>query len=378
MDISRGSIIPLSKVSMKQAEIEAVSKVIKSGWISHGENNEEFEREFTDFIGADYGIATSNCFVALYSVLFCSNITGEVIVPSFTFGATANAVYLAGATPVFVDVDYDTRNIKAEDILKRLSPKTEAIMLVHFGGQVCEMDEILDIVNENNLLLIEDSAETLGSTYKNRQAGSFGIGCFSFFATKNISTGEGGFITLNNPDLYNKLRLFVSHGIKKGDSIPQWKREVVMAGMNLRMSHIQAAIGLVQLRKLNSLNRKRIEIALKYNEFFSKFESVRIPQVAPDCTHVYQMYTICVCREIRDMLVKEMNLSGVMSSVHFDPPVHLHSYYKERLGNIRLKNTENLSKEIISLPIYSDMQNDEVEYVCNVFEKVYNKYKSRM
>ena len=373
--ISEGKITPLVKTSMDNAEIEAVTEVIRSGWVSHGENNKVFEREFADYIGVDYGIAVSNCFAALYSVLVCSNITGEVLVPSFTFGATVNAIHLAGAKPVFVDVDYDTRNVKAKYILERLTPETQAIIIVHYGGQICEMDEIMDIVKERSLLLIEDSAQTIGSTYKNRQAGSFGVGCFSFYATKNISTGEGGLITLSDSELHSKLLLFISHGINRESRGPKWKREVVMAGMNLRLSQINAAIGVVQLRKLNTLNKKRREIALKYNEFFTRLEGVKITETVPQCIHVYQMYTVCVEPAIRDVLVDKLNRSGIMASVHFDPPVHMHSYYKECSGDVRLMNTEKLSKEVISIPIYPGMREDETGYVCTIFENIYNDIK---
>jgi len=367
--ISEGKIIPLVKTSMDNAEIEAVTEVIRSGWVSHGENNKVFEREFADYIGVDYGIAVSNCFAALYSVLVCSNITGEVLVPSFTFGATVNAIHLAGATPVFVDVDYNTRNVNAKYILEKLTPGTQAIIIVHYGGQICEMDGIVDIANERDLLLIEDSAQTIGSTYKNRQAGSFGVGCFSFYATKNISTGEGGFITLNDYDLLRKIRLFVSHGIEKDSS--SYRRKVVSAGMNLRMSHLQASIGLVQLRKLDSLNTKRSRIALKYSAFFSQFDGVKIPEIAKHCTHVYQMYTICVEKKIRDIIVNKLNQDSINASVHFCPPVHLHSYYKGHYNDKDLSTTEKLSEEIISIPIFPDMDDSEVEYVCSVFERIY-------
>ena len=364
--------IPLAKVSMGKEEIEAVSEVIRSGWVSHGDYNTAFEEAFARRIGTRYAIATSSCFTALFAVLKSARITGEVIVPSFTFGASVNAIELAGAIPVFADIDRVTRNVTAEHIRKKLTLDTRAIMLVHFGGQPCVMDEILQIAQDRHLLLIEDSAQTIGATFRQKQAGSFGIGCFSFFATKNISTGEGGMIALDDAELYEKLRLFIAHGIPRNPVTP-WRREVALAGANFRMSHIHAAIGLAQLRKLDVLNGRRIEIASKYDRFLSRFESVCIPEIAEECTHVYQMYTVCVPPEIRNLLVEKLNSQGVMASVHFDPPVHLHPYYRGRFKAGNLENTERLSREILTLPIYPDMADADVDYVCSAFGKAYTE-----
>ena len=207
-------LIPLSKPSFSKLEEKTILKVIKSGWLTHGKYNEKFEKYFKSYIGSKYCLSLNSCTSALVLAIKCQNIIGEVIVPSFTWLSSANAIILAGATPVFCDSDLKTRNVKKEHIEPLITNKTEAIMIVHYGGQSCEMDEIINLCNKYKLKLIEDSAETIGGTWKKKYAGSWGIGCFSFFPTKNITTGEGGIITCSNKKLYELFKSNAAHGIK--------------------------------------------------------------------------------------------------------------------------------------------------------------------
>ena len=366
------SRVPLSKISMGDAEIRAVADVIESGWVSSGDLTREFEKQFAAYVGTRYALAVSSGFSALFAVLKCAGITGDVILPSFTFGASANAVALAGGNPVFTDVDPQTRNVTAETIEACLTPSTQAVMVVHFGGLPCDMDPIIELADRHGLLLVEDSAQTLGATYRGRQAGSFGVGCFSFFATKNISTGEGGMITTDDAHLYDRLRLFVAHGISK-EREASWQREVSSAGMNLRMSQIAAALGRVQLGKLEDLNNRRKKVADEYTKRLGSLEGVALPFVPSGRSHVYQMYTVLVDSSIRNSLVEELKRSGVEASVHFDPPVHRHACYQEN-SSYPLPHTERLAAEIVTLPMYPDMTVSDVEYVTDRFEATFTKH----
>jgi perosamine synthetase len=359
--------VPLCEVSVAEEEKAFLVDALASGDVSEGRYNRLFEDGMLQLLDVPYGTATSSCYGALHSVIKCLGITGDVIVPSFTFAASANAIVQAGANPVFADVRYETRNITAENILAAYTPNTEAIMVVHFAGQVCEMEEIDRVARTRGVYLIEDSAQTVGARCGGRQAGTFGIGCFSFFATKNMTTGEGGFVALRDADLHRAIRLLIGHGIKR-DATRQWHREAVMPGMNFRMSNLHAAVGYAQLRRLHDLNQRRRRVAAEYDRRLQSLP-VELPITADDCEHVYQMYTICVDERIRDGLVAELRAAGVMATVHFDPPVHLQSFYRERANGICLPATERLARRILSLPIYPSMTGDDIAYVCETLDR---------
>ena len=362
--------IPLAIPQIDTEEEKTVLEVLKSGWLTHGPYNERFEEKFADFIGVSDAIAMNSCTSALEIALKVNNIKGEVIIPSFTFVATANSVINAGAIPVFCDVDFATRNVTLDTIKEVLTDKTEAVMLVHFAGQPCQMDDIVDFCKDKGLLLIEDSAETIGAKWNGKQAGSFGLGCFSFFPTKNMTTGEGGMLTCNDSSLAEKIRAMIGHGIVKSSfqrekSEKPWYRAATLPGHNFRMSNLLAAIGFHQIDKLDDMNNHRKRLAEKYNELFKKFAlELETPEVKTNAEHVYQMYTITVNEEKRDNLVNALRKRGIAASVHFDPPVHLQEYYMKNIKlTTELKNTEKLSNSIVSLPIYQTMPMESVDIV---------------
>lgn len=370
-------MIPLCRPSIGPEELNKIEEVLKSGWLTHGPYNEEFERLFAEYIGVSYAQTINSCASALFIVLKALNITGEVIIPSFTFVATAHAVILAGATPVFADVDYQSGNITAQTIEPLITDKTEAIMPVHFAGQSCEMDDIMELCRKHKLALIEDSAEAIGATYKNQKTGSFDsglpshAGCFSFFPTKNMTTGEGGMITTNDKDLAHKIKILISHGIDKTAKTKfNWQREAITAGYNLRMSGILAGLGIVQLKKVDALNNRRREHA-KYLSANLK-EGILTPTETKDCEHVYQMYTIKVRPEIRNAMVEELKNSGLGASVHFSPAVHQQDYYKN-YKHQGLPNTEKLAESIITLPMFPDLTKDDLDYIIEQTNKIAKK-----
>ncbi len=369
--------VDLSKPDITKDEISNVIEVLESGWLAPGKYNNLFEDSFKELIGSKYALSMNSCASALEVAIKANEITGEVIVPSFTWVASVNAIVNNGATPVFCDIDFETRNVTAEHIKPLINSKTEAVMVVHFAGQPCVMDEIKKLCDDNGLLLIEDSAETLGAKSNNQQAGSFGIGCFSFFPTKNITTGEGGMFTCNDELTYKKAKSLIGHGIgsttyERTNKVA-WYREAVSSGHNFRMSNIHAAIGYSQFGRLQDMNNKRKNAADIYNQLLRNSELVITPKVNDNVEHVYQMYTITVDKKIMNKLVENLNKMNIGASVHFDPPVHLQEYYKNFEVRENLKNTEKLSNSIVTLPMYVNISEEEIHYVVDSLQKSFKE-----
>jgi len=359
--------VPLCIPDITKEEVDIVSKVLLGGWLAHGKYNKKFEELFANTLGVENAITMNSCTGALEIALKCSGISQEVIIPSMTFVATANAVINSGCTPVFCDVDLATRNLTASSILEKITSKTEAVIVVHYAGQPCNMDEITKLCQDKKLLLIEDSAQTFGAKWNGKQAGSYGIGCFSFFPTKNITTAEGGMFTTNDNNLAEKARAIISHGIVQSHKKSKpWNREALYAGHNYRMPNPLAAIGYIQLQKIDELNKKRIMLAKYYNESFSKKIDgfIKCPHVLDSAEHVYQMYTIEVSEVFRDDLVEYLNICGIGASVHYDPPVHTQSLYKKYIKkDTVLVNTEVLARTLITLPMYPSMTTSQIDYI---------------
>ena len=355
--------IPLCRVSFGKEEVNAVNEIImaEQPWLAHGPKNKEFGEAFAKYLGVKSAVTVNSCASALFLSLIAYNTKKEVIVPSFTFPASVNAIVLAGAKPVFVDIDEKTYNLDPEKIKQVISKETQAIMPVHFAGQCCDMEKIMKIADKNNLTVIEDSAETIGSTFNGKQAGSFHTGCFSFFPTKNITTGEGGMIASNDEKFIEKVKLLSSHGVVKNKG-KKWERSAILAGYNFRMSNLNAAIGVEQFKKLEKLNRKRIGNANYLNEKLKSL--VTIPHVHKKATHVYQTYVIRLPNNVdRDDFVDFLNKKDIEASVHFSPPVHLQDFYKNKFKHGDLKITEKIHREIVTLPMFPDMTKEQMDYM---------------
>lgn len=373
--------IPLCIPCLNKKELEAVKKVLKSGWLTEGPKNKEFEEKFAKYIGVKYAVTLNSCTSALQLALEALNIKGEVILPSFTFVASANAIVKAGAKPVFAEIDYHTCNIDPSKIEKKITKKTQAIVPVHFAGQSCQMDKIMKIAKKYKLAVIEDSAETIGGLFKNKKTGSFGdIGCFSFFPTKNLTTGEGGMITTNDKKLAQKIRTLSGHGISKTTAQRQkqkqsWYRAATMAGYNFRMSNILAAIGIEQMKKLEKMNALRRKHAVYLNKHLKNVKAIEIPVQAKNCKHVYQMYTIKLKKGNRDGFVLKLKQKGIEASVHFDPPVHLQHFYKKTYGYKKgdFPITEKVAKSIITLPMYPQLTKKILDYIIINIKKIHGK-----
>jgi perosamine synthetase len=364
--------IPLSCPEIGEEEKNAVCKVLDSGWLTHGAKTREFEEIFSEYLGVKHAVAMNSCTSALFLVLLANDIRGEVILPSMTFVASANAVLTAGATPRFCEVERSSCNASAKTIEPLINSRTEAVMVIHYAGQCCAMDEIKNLCAKHNLLLIEDSAQTIGGKYRGNYSGSWGSACWSFFPTKNITTGEGGMLTTNDIQLSDKVRCLVGHGIKatnkerRGLEQP-WKREAMLPGFNFRMSNILAAIGIEQMKKLDLLNQQRRALSQQMIEELRDCELIQLPTEESETFHVYQMFTIKVDKKQRDSCVNYLRSYGISASVHFDPPVHLQSCYKEYATNPLLV-TENLAKELVTIPNYPSMTSSDATYISDTLK----------
>lgn len=357
-----GFRIPLCRIETGRAERDYLDEVLASGSVSHGKYNDLLSQRLARQTGQGAVCLTSSCYAALHAVLHCLSVMGEVIVPSFTFAATVNAVHLVGATPVFADIDPATGNMTMQTIRAAATPRTQAIILVYFAGQMCDMDPIMTFAQERGITVIEDAAQALGASHKGRPAGSFGVGCFSFFATKTMTTGEGGCVTTSDEDLAERIRRFIGHGIQRDAEMP-WRRDCVSPGMNFRMSNLAAAVGVAQIDRLRHLMLARIRIGGRYDWRLAEVPGVELPVVLPGNRHCFQMYTIRVAPSLRDGLVRTLRDGGIEASIHFDPPVHRQSWYRRLAGELDLAATDHLAASIVSLPIFPAMKDTEVDEV---------------
>lgn len=364
--------IPLCIPYIGQEEKDAVNEVIDSGWYAHGPKNHEFEEGFAEYLGVKHAFSMNSCTSALHLAVEGMGISGEVILPSFTFVASANAVITGGAKPVFADISYDTCNIDPASIERMISPQTEAIMPVHFGGQSADMNAIMEIAQKHNLIVIEDSAETIGGTHDGRLTGTFDIGCFSFYPTKNLTTGEGGMLTTNDDQLALKVKALLAHGIDKStyereEKEKAWYRSASRIGYNFRMSNILAAIGVEQLKKLPEMNRMRRDLAARLTEALSEIPEVLAPVERPENKHVFQMYTVRIKEGLdRDEFVRNLNKKGIGASIHFFPPVHhMPPYSGQDFRRDDLSVTEEVIQEIVTLPMYPQMTADDLTYLVD-------------
>ena len=368
-------MVPLSRPHITEAEVTAVTEVLRAGWPTNGPKTTEFENRVAHYLGVKHAIAMNSATSALYLALVAQDIRGDVILPSFTFAATANAVVTAGATPVFADIEPDTCNLDPDDLSGRITPATEAVIVVHYAGHPARMDRIMAIAEKYHLAVIEDAAGTLGGEWQGRKAGSFATAAFSFFPTQNINCGEGGMLTTNDDVLACRVRTLAAHGIptttaERERSMRPWYRTATVPGYNFRLSNLLSAIGVEQMRKIDLLNGARRRHARFFNENLAPFEELVLPTELPDAKHVYQMYTVRVDGVERDVFVRALRERGVAASVYFDPPVHLHECYREPYARLQLPVTENAASTIVTLPMFPSLTHAERDEVIESVENV--------
>jgi len=380
--------IPYGSQWIDEEDIEAVVKTLKSDYLTTGPKIDEFEEKFADYVDAKYAVAIANGTAALHAATFTAGIKegDEVITTPITFAASANSVLYQNGTPVFADVDPDTYNIDPESIEEKITDKTKAIIPVHYTGQPCEMDKIMEIADKYNLTVIEDGAHAIGAEYKGQKIGSIAdMTTFSFHPVKHITTGEGGMITTDSKELYDKLIKFRTHGITKGtnnyvnESHGPWYHEQQGLGYNYRITDIQCALGISQLEKIDKFLARRREIVKKYNKAFDDFEGIIIPEQLEDTNSAWHLYVIQLELEKltadRREIFKALRDKNLGVNVHYIP-VYFHPYY-QGLGYEKgiCPNAEKLYERIITIPLYPKMTDEQVEEVIKRTKEVIRKYQ---
>lgn len=361
-------MINISRPTIGDDEKNAVMNVMDSGHITAGEEVCTFEKEFSEYLGSPYAIATSSGTSALHTMInsLKFNEGDEVITTPFTFVATVNAIKLCGLKPVFADVDEKTYNIDPESVEKilRSNNNIKGLLVVHLFGQACDMDRLVELCREYDILLMEDVAQAHGSMYKGKKLGTFGeVAAFSFYATKNMITGEGGMIVCNDNEINKRCRLFINHG-----SYSKYKYEGV--GMNYRMTDVEAAIGRVQLRKLDAQNKKRRANANLYNIMLKSIKDIILPKESESNFHVYHQYVIRVMNGLRDELLDYLKRREIVCGVYY--PKALHQY--EPCWQT-LINAENSAEEVLALPIHPELKEEEIVFVALQIVSFFNMKK---
>jgi len=377
--------IPLFKIYWTEEDIESITNVIKRGayWAT-GPEIQEFEREISEYAGTKYAVAFNSGTSALHALLLAYDLKqgDEVIIPSFTFIATANAPLFVGAKPVFAEIDGKTYGLGPENVKEKITKRTKAIMLMHYGGCPClYTKELKEIAEDHNLLLIEDAAESLGAKIKDKKVGTFGDSAmFSFCQNKVISTGEGGAITTDSKEIYEKLKLIRSHGrLETQDYFTSTgPMDYICLGYNFRMPTMIAALGISQIKKIDKIIKMRRDKAEYIRKKLSKIREITLPIPPYNYFHVYQMYTIRIndTKQTRDKLIQYLAEKGIMSKVYFDP-IHLTYFYRNKFGFKKgdLPITEKISEQVLSLPLYPTLTEKEIDYITN---SIYNFFKGEV
>jgi perosamine synthetase len=374
--------IPLFKISWDEEDIRMVQDTIKRGMFwAIGPNIEEFEKRLAGYIGRKYVLAFNSGTSALQAILMAHGIGlgHEVIVPSFTFIATANAPLFVGARPVFADIEEKTFGLDLADVSSKITPRTKAIIPIHYGGCPCLIKELVQIARTHNLILIEDAAESLGATVASRKLGTFGdAAVLSFCANKVITTGEGGAVATDSNEIYERLKLIRSHGRAENANYfsSTENMDYVTLGYNFRMSDITAALGVAQIKKLDRLIAMRRQKAGSLSARLSSVTEIETPHPPEGFDHIYQMYTIRVKSGAadRDALLAYLAGKGIMTKVYFSP-VHLTHFYKDKLKySCQLPVTERLSREVLTLPLYPGLTEDEI---ADIADNIANFFKGK-
>lgn len=357
-----GRTIPIARPVIGQEEIDAVREVLTSGMLASGRYVKQFEREFAQYCGTNHAVAMNSGTAALFSTLYALGIAqgDEVIVPDFTFVATASSVRMAGATPVFADIDEKSYNIQPEAVLEQITPRTKAVIGVHLYGQPFDVGALSEICDDHGLALIEDCAQAHGARYEGRMAGSFGTaGCFSFYPTKNMTTSEGGMVTTDDTRLATQLRKIIDHGqgIK-------YRHDLI--GFNFRMTNIEAAIGSVQLGKLDAMNERRRKNAVCLLQHLPAAGIVP-PYCAPQSHHVYHQFVIRLDEGNgigREACMHALGERGIQTAIHYPLPLHRQPVFAHAANGARFPVSDACARSVLSLPVHPSVSGQDCRYIC--------------
>ncbi|HUK36949.1 MAG TPA: DegT/DnrJ/EryC1/StrS family aminotransferase, partial [Vicinamibacterales bacterium] len=374
--------VPFHKPSIGDEEVEAVVETLRSGWLTMGPKTREFEEAFAAEIGARHAVAVNSCTSGLHLALNALGLSpgDEVITSTLTFTASAATIIHAGARPVLVDVVEDSLNLDVEDVARKITPRTRAIVPVHFGGHPADMDRISALAREHGLDVLEDAAHAVPAKYRGRKIGTLSrVTAFSFYTTKNITTGEGGMLTTDDEALADILRVRRLHGMSKDawkryTAQGSWRYDVVYPGFKYNTTDVNSALGLVQLRRIYELRDARAAIAKRYAELLRGVDGIDLPAARADVEHAWHLFVVRIRPDrssiSRDAVIEELRQAGIGTSVHFIP-LHLHSYYRETFA-LRPEDfpvATRASEQILSLPLYPDMQPADVEYVAETLAR---------
>jgi dTDP-4-amino-4,6-dideoxygalactose transaminase len=381
--------IPIARPDVSEEEIAEVIDSLRSGWITYGPKTQQFEAEFAEAAGAKYAVGLNSCTAGMHLALIAAGIGpgDEVITTPITFSATVNVIVHVGATPVLADICADDLNIDPDAVAAKITPRTRALMPMHYGGQACRMDELLDLARRHNLKVIEDAAHAAGAAYRGRPVGAIGdAAAFSFYPTKNMTTSEGGMLTTDDAELAEMTRVLRKHGL----STDAWKRhrpdgnsfyDVIAPGFNYAMTDLQAAIGRGQLKRLPEFNARRAEIAARYNAGLEDVEEIETPVTRPEVTHGWHLYVIKLKLEAlridRNEFEKELRARKIGTSVNFIP-IHYHSYYREGFGFHKgdYPVAEDSFERMLSLPMYPGMTDADVDRIVSGIKEIVEQHRA--
>ncbi|MEE9165669.1 MAG: DegT/DnrJ/EryC1/StrS family aminotransferase [Nitrospinota bacterium] len=381
-------LLPFHQASIGEEEVKEIIQTLNSGWLTTGQKTRLFEKTFADYIGCKHAIGLNSCTAGLHLSLVVSGISSgdEVITSPITFPATTNVIVHQNAKPVFVDVEPETLNINCSEIESKINNSTKAILPVHFAGHPCDMDTIISLAQKHNLSVIEDAAHALESKYHNKKIGAIGnFTAFSFYATKNITTGEGGMLTTNDDNYADKLRILSLQGISKNacqrygkDGFQHW--ELLMPGYKYNMFDMQASLGIHQIKKVESFLNRRVQIVKKYNDAFEKTEEIQLLKPESNIKHAHHLYVIVIKTEnlkvSRDEVLNEIQKRGIGVAVHFRS-LHLQPFFKQHFNYKKgmFPQAEYLSDRVISLPLYPKMTDEDVSRVIETVLGVLHSFR---
>ncbi len=363
----------------KQDE-KIISKTLKQSMLTLGPQLEKFEADFCKYSKAKYAIAVSNCTAALHLSLKALGIkdNDEVIIPDLTFVADANAVLACNAKPIAADINKENFFLSISNVKKNITKRTKAIIPVHIYGQVCNIEEVLDLAKDNNLKVIEDCAHAVGTFHKSKHVGTIGnTGCFSFYPTKNITTAEGGMVTTNSKEIAEKIRQLRSHGMTKSlksrySSEYPWIFDIVEPGYNYRLDEIRAALGITQLKRIKKINQLRKKASLYYYKNLKNIPGVILPDMVTDRSHSYHLYTIRVTKSFklsRNQLYKKLKENGIRTTVYW-MPIHEYAAYRKFAKKSNVVNTTKIYDEILALPLFPNISKKHQDEVIKVIKSV--------
>ena len=366
--------IPFSKKNINNKDLKIVNKILKSGWLTHGKYTEQFENTFSKFSKSKFALTVSSCTAGLHLICLAIGLKkgDEVLVPNLTHTATAHAATYTGAKVRFVDINLYDGNLSVKDLLKKINSKTKAIIVVHLSGISSELDKIIDICKKKKIFLIEDCAHALGTEYKSKHVGNFGIaGSFSFYPTKQITTGEGGMVITNNKSIFKKIKILKAFGIDK--EIKQRKipglYNVKELGYNYRMTDFQSALGLEQLKRYNKELSIRKKNAILYCKYLKNIKNLKFNNYIDTCS--YFIFPIFLKKKYRDRVIKIFKKKKIGFSIHYAKVIDEMKYYKK--GLTRNKNSKIYANENISLPVHSDIKENNILHISKLIRKALNE-----